>query len=170
MEQIYRGRFLFFGTGYYNYDAPYTPDFPGIENFAGTVVHPQFWPESFDYAGKRLVVIGSGATAISMIPSLTKKAAQVTMLQRSPTYLMSIAADQSDDCVHSEGAAAQRLSCDRALVLQDRDHWQLLRSPARRRRPSRSWPGQPRADICPPATTSTPTSSRGTTRGTSGCA
>ena len=90
VEQSYRSRFLFFATGYYNYDSPYTPDFPGIENFAGTVIHPQYWPESFDYTGKRLVVIGSGATAISMIPSLTKKASQVTMLQRSPTYLMSI--------------------------------------------------------------------------------
>jgi cation diffusion facilitator CzcD-associated flavoprotein CzcO len=89
-EQSYRGRFLFFATGYYNYDSPYTPDFPGIENFAGKVIHPQYWPESLDYTGKRLVVIGSGATAISMIPSLTKKAAQVTMLQRSPTYLMSV--------------------------------------------------------------------------------
>jgi cation diffusion facilitator CzcD-associated flavoprotein CzcO len=90
VELSYRSRFLFFATGYYNYDSPYTPDFPGIENFAGTVIHPQCWPESFDYTGKRLVVIGSGATAISMIPSLTKKASQVTMLQRSPTYLMSI--------------------------------------------------------------------------------
>ncbi len=88
-EKVYRGRFLFFGTGYYNYDEPYTPDFPGIEQFGGEVVHPQFWPESLDYAGKRVVVIGSGATAISLIPALAKTAAQVTMLQRSPTYMMS---------------------------------------------------------------------------------
>jgi cation diffusion facilitator CzcD-associated flavoprotein CzcO len=86
----YRGRFLFFGTGYYNYDEPYAPEFPGIENFTGEVVHPQFWPESFDYAGKRVVVIGSGATAVSMIPSLTEKAGHVTMLQRSPTYMLSV--------------------------------------------------------------------------------
>jgi cation diffusion facilitator CzcD-associated flavoprotein CzcO len=91
VEQTYRGRFLFFGTGYYNYDAPYAPEFPGLEDFAGNVIHPQYWPESFDYTDKKLVVIGSGATAISMIPSLTKKAAHVTMLQRSPTYLMSMA-------------------------------------------------------------------------------
>jgi cation diffusion facilitator CzcD-associated flavoprotein CzcO len=91
VEQIYRGRFLFFGTGYYNYDAPYSPEFPGLEDFAGKVIHPQYWPESFDYTDKKLVVIGSGATAISMIPSLTKEAAHVTMLQRSPTYLMSMA-------------------------------------------------------------------------------
>lgn len=89
-EVVYRGRFLFCGTGYYNYDDPYTPEFPGIENFGGDVVHPQFWPESLDHAGKRVVVIGSGATAISLIPALSKTAARVTMLQRSPTYMMSM--------------------------------------------------------------------------------
>jgi cation diffusion facilitator CzcD-associated flavoprotein CzcO len=91
VEKSYRGRFLFFGTGYYNYDSPYTPEFPGLDDFTGEVIHPQFWPESLDYTGKRLVVIGSGATAISMIPSLTEKASHVTMLQRSPTYMMSVA-------------------------------------------------------------------------------
>jgi cation diffusion facilitator CzcD-associated flavoprotein CzcO len=85
----YRCRFLFFGTGYYNYDEPYAPAFPGIEDFTGDVVHPQHWPESFDYADKRLLVIGSGATAVSMIPSLTEKARHVTMLQRTPSYMIS---------------------------------------------------------------------------------
>ena len=89
VPKTYRGRFLFFGTGYYNYDEPYAPEFPGIDEFKGDVVHPQFWPESLDYTGKRVAVIGSGATAVSMIPSLTEKAAKVTMLQRSPTYLLS---------------------------------------------------------------------------------
>ena len=88
--KTYRGRFLFFGTGYYNYDEPYTPEFPGIDEFSGDVVHPQHWPESLDYTGKRVVVIGSGATAVSMIPSLTEKAGHVTMLQRSPTYMLSM--------------------------------------------------------------------------------
>ncbi|WP_333893023.1 NAD(P)/FAD-dependent oxidoreductase [Mycolicibacterium gadium] len=88
--RTYRGRFLFFASGYYNYDEPYTPPFPGIEDFKGDVVHPQHWPEGFDYTGKRLVVIGSGATAISMIPSLAEGAAHVTMLQRTPSYLMSL--------------------------------------------------------------------------------
>ena len=74
-EKLYRGRFVFFGTGYYDYDAPYTPEFPGIEDFVGDVVHPQFWPESLDYSGKRIVVIGSGATAISLIPALAETAA-----------------------------------------------------------------------------------------------
>ncbi|AHC24781.1 MULTISPECIES: flavin-containing monooxygenase [Mycobacteriaceae] len=88
----HRCRFLFFGTGYYNYDEPYTPEFPGIEKFAGTVVHPQFWPEDLDHAGKRIVVIGSGATAISLVPALSATAGHVTMLQRSPTYMMSMPA------------------------------------------------------------------------------
>ncbi|HEX9498409.1 MAG TPA: NAD(P)/FAD-dependent oxidoreductase, partial [Mycobacterium sp.] len=74
LSKTFSGRFLFFGTGYYNYDEPYRPEFPGIEQFTGEVVHPQFWPESLDYSGKRVAVIGSGATAVSMIPSLTEKA------------------------------------------------------------------------------------------------
>jgi cation diffusion facilitator CzcD-associated flavoprotein CzcO len=85
----YRGRFVFFGSGYYNYDEGYTPDFPGIEEFDGTVVRPQHWPEDLDYTDKKMVVIGSGATAMSLIPSLAEKASKVTMLQRSPTYLFS---------------------------------------------------------------------------------
>jgi cation diffusion facilitator CzcD-associated flavoprotein CzcO len=88
-SKTYRCRFLFFGTGYYNYDEPYRPDFPGLEQFGGEVIHPQHWPESLDYTGKKIVVIGSGATAVSMIPSLTEKAGRVTMLQRSPTYILS---------------------------------------------------------------------------------
>ncbi|MCV7422163.1 NAD(P)/FAD-dependent oxidoreductase [Mycobacterium yunnanensis] len=89
--KLYRGRFVFFGTGYYDYDQPYRPEIPGLEDFGGEVVHPQFWPESLDHAGKRVVVIGSGATAISLVPALAKTAAHVTMLQRSPTYMMSMA-------------------------------------------------------------------------------
>ena len=88
-EKQSRGRFLFFGSGYYNYDEGYTPDVPGIERFDGTVVHPQHWPEDLDYTGKKLVVIGSGATAVTLIPSLAERVEKVTMLQRSPTYLIS---------------------------------------------------------------------------------
>ena len=84
-----RSRFVFFGSGYYDYDAGYTPDFPGIEQFGGTVVHPQHWPEDLDYSGKTVVVIGSGATAVTLIPAMAEKAAKVIMLQRSPTYLIS---------------------------------------------------------------------------------
>ncbi len=88
-QKQYRSRFIFFGSGYYNYDEGYTPDFPGIEQFGGTVVHPQRWPEDLDYTGKNVVVIGSGATAVTLLPSMSGRAAQVTMLQRSPTYLIS---------------------------------------------------------------------------------
>jgi cation diffusion facilitator CzcD-associated flavoprotein CzcO len=89
-EKVYRGRFLVFGSGYYNYDEGYTPDFPGLQDFGGTVVHPQHWPEDLDYTDKKMVVIGSGATAISLIPSLAQKASKITMLQRSPTYLFAM--------------------------------------------------------------------------------
>jgi len=83
-------RFLFSGTGYYDYDAGYTPDFAGIEEFGGQVVHPQHWPEDLDYAGKRVVIIGSGATAVTLLPSMAGKAGHVTMLQRSPSYVLSL--------------------------------------------------------------------------------
>jgi cation diffusion facilitator CzcD-associated flavoprotein CzcO len=82
--------FLFVNSGYYRYDQGYTPEFPGIENFGGTVIHPQHWPEDVDYAGKRVVVIGSGATAVTLVPAMAKDAAEVTMLQRSPTYVVSM--------------------------------------------------------------------------------
>jgi monooxygenase len=81
--------FIFSCTGYYRYDAGYTPEFRGRERFAGTIVHPQQWPADLDYAGARVVVIGSGATAVTLVPSLARDAAHVTMLQRSPTYIVS---------------------------------------------------------------------------------
>jgi cation diffusion facilitator CzcD-associated flavoprotein CzcO len=81
-------RFLFMCSGYYSYDEGYTPAFAGIEEFAGQIVHPQQWPERIDYAGKRIVVIGSGATAVTLVPELAKTAAHVTMLQRSPTWVV----------------------------------------------------------------------------------
>jgi monooxygenase len=84
--------FLFSCTGYYRYDEGYTPEFEGIERFAGPVVHPQFWPDDIDYGGKRVVVIGSGATAVTLIPPLAERAAHVTMLQRSPSYVISLPA------------------------------------------------------------------------------
>jgi monooxygenase len=82
--------FLFVCSGYYSYDAGYTPEFPGIDRFAGKVVHPQKWTEDIDYAGKKVVVIGSGATAVTLVPALAEKAAHVVMLQRSPTYVLSL--------------------------------------------------------------------------------
>ena len=84
--------FLYMCGGYYNYEEGYTPEFTGKDNFKGTIIHPQFWPEDLDYAGKRVVVIGSGATAMTLVPSMAKNGAQVTMLQRSPTYVVSVPA------------------------------------------------------------------------------
>jgi cation diffusion facilitator CzcD-associated flavoprotein CzcO len=85
-------RFLFLCVGYYDYEAGYTPVFPGRERFNGPVVHPQRWRGDLDYADKRVVVIGSGATAVTLVPSLAQRATHVTMLQRSPTYIMSMPA------------------------------------------------------------------------------
>jgi monooxygenase len=81
-------RFLLSCTGYYRYDAGYSPDIAGMQRFKGQVVHPQKWTADIDYAGKRIVVIGSGATAVTLVPELAKTAAHVTMLQRSPTYIV----------------------------------------------------------------------------------
>ncbi|PYE48660.1 flavin-containing monooxygenase [Deinococcus yavapaiensis] len=80
-------KFLFLCSGYYSYDEGYRPAFPNEAAFEGRIIHPQFWPDDLDYAGKRVVVIGSGATAVTLIPALTDKAAHVTMLQRSPSYV-----------------------------------------------------------------------------------
>ncbi|AMT73264.1 flavin-containing monooxygenase [Mycobacteroides immunogenum] len=88
----FSARFLFSGTGYYDYDAGYTPEFKGEENFRGDVIHPQHWPTGLDYSGKRVIVIGSGATAVTLIPAMSGAAAHVTMLQRSPSYVASIPA------------------------------------------------------------------------------
>jgi cation diffusion facilitator CzcD-associated flavoprotein CzcO len=76
-------------TGYYRYDEGFSPKFEGTDRFEGEIVHPQHWPEDLDYAGKRVVVIGSGATAMTLVPAMAERAAQVTMLQRSPTYVIS---------------------------------------------------------------------------------
>jgi monooxygenase len=80
-------RFLYLASGYYDYDDPHDAELPGLESFGGEVVHPQFWPRDFDYTGKRVVVIGSGATAVTIVPAMTDKAAHVTMLQRTPTWM-----------------------------------------------------------------------------------
>ena len=93
--ELLTARFLFAGTGYYDYDAGYTPDFPGRDDFAGRIVHPQHWPQDLDYTDKRVVVIGSGATAVTLIPSMAGKARHVTMLQRSPGYVFSMPAEDA---------------------------------------------------------------------------
>jgi cation diffusion facilitator CzcD-associated flavoprotein CzcO len=86
----YTCNFLYGCTGYYRYDAGYQPEFPGAEHFGGRFVHPQQWPEDLDYAGKKVVVIGSGATAVTIVPAMARTAGHVTMLQRSPSYILSL--------------------------------------------------------------------------------
>ncbi|OTA63978.1 putative flavin-binding monooxygenase [Hypoxylon sp. EC38] len=83
-----RARWIILGTGYYDYNTPLQPDIPGLDSFKGKVINPQVWPPGFDYNGKRIAVIGSGATAISLLPALPERAAEVTMIQRSPTYIV----------------------------------------------------------------------------------
>ncbi len=87
--QTLQCNFLIMGTGYYKYTDTYRPEFAGSETFKGQIIHPQFWPNKLDYAGKQVVVIGSGATAVTIVPAMADKAAHVTMLQRSPTYFVS---------------------------------------------------------------------------------
>lgn len=82
-------RVLFMCSGYYNYDGGYTPDYPGLSDFKGQLIHPQKWPEDLDYRGKKVAVIGSGATAVTIVPNMVDDAEHVTMIQRSPTYLFS---------------------------------------------------------------------------------
>ncbi|MEP7147272.1 MAG: NAD(P)/FAD-dependent oxidoreductase [Acidobacteriota bacterium] len=85
--------FLYTCTGYYDYENGYTPEWPGVEKFLGQIVHPQKWPEDLDYVNKRIIVIGSGATAVTLVPAMAEIADHVTMLQRSPTYIMTLPAE-----------------------------------------------------------------------------
>ncbi len=89
-ERTFTSQLLISCTGYYNYDNGYLPDFPGVERYQGLRIHPQHWPEDLDYKAKRIVVIGSGATAVTLVPALVNAAAHVTMLQRSPSYIFSV--------------------------------------------------------------------------------
>jgi monooxygenase len=88
-QETYTCSFLYVCSGYYNYDSGYVVDFPGLDEFQGRVIHPQQWPEDLDYSGQRVVVIGSGATAVTLVPALAPQAAHVTMLQRTPSYVAS---------------------------------------------------------------------------------
>jgi monooxygenase len=92
---VFTASFLMCCSGYYDYDKGFTPDFEGIEDYSGTVVHPQQWPEDLDYKGKKVVVVGSGATAITLAPNLARDAEHVTLLQRSPSYIMSLPSKDS---------------------------------------------------------------------------
>ncbi len=88
--RVYRGRFLFVGAGYYNYDDAFTPNLPGRESYRGEILHPQFWPEGKSLAGKRVAVIGSGATAVTLVPAIAEEAGHVVMVQRTPSYIGAI--------------------------------------------------------------------------------
>ncbi|MEQ1605110.1 MAG: NAD(P)/FAD-dependent oxidoreductase [Pyrinomonadaceae bacterium] len=87
---IFTCDFIYLCTGYYEYDKGYTPDWPGFDDYMGTVIHPQKWPEDLDYTGKSVLVIGSGATAVTLVPAMAETAKHVTMLQRSPTYIVTM--------------------------------------------------------------------------------
>ncbi len=89
-KESFSANFLFSCTGYYNYDQGFRPDFPNEESFKGQIIHPQHWPEDLQYQGKKVVVIGSGATAVTLVPAMAAKGAKVTMLQRSPTYVATV--------------------------------------------------------------------------------
>lgn len=89
-KKTIRSRFYLVCTGYYDYEQALQTTIPGIEDFKGTVAHPQFWPDEMDYENKNIVIVGSGATAITLLPNLAKKASNVTILQRSPSYIMAM--------------------------------------------------------------------------------
>ena len=114
---------LFCGGGYYRYDEGFTPEFDGIEKFTGRVVHPQLWPEDLDYAGKKVIVIGSGATAVTVVPSMAQTAAHVTMLQRSPTYMLPVLAKD-----HFANTAIKLLGAERGYALARRKNIAKQRS------------------------------------------
>ena len=124
-------RWLYLGSGYYDYDAPHEADIPGIEDFGGKVVHPQFWPDELDHAGKRVVVIGSGATAITVVPAMAEDAAHVTMLQRTPAWLMNTPGRSwFAHLLHKvlPAQTAHRIMRERNIVLTD---WLFRRSRAK---------------------------------------
>jgi cation diffusion facilitator CzcD-associated flavoprotein CzcO len=119
-QKTIRARFLYVCGGYYSYDQAHAPPFPGAERFKGKIVHPQWWPSDLDHAGKRVVVIGSGATAVTIVPAMAETAAHVTMLQRSPTYVMSLPArDPIADAVRRRlpGRLAHRIVRSKNVLL-----------------------------------------------------
>ena len=157
-------------SGYYDYDEGFTPTFEGADDFAGRIVHPQHWPEDLDHTGKQVVVIGSGATAVTLVPALAASGAEhVTMLQRTPTYILSV-------------PAVDKLALRMRKVLGERrgyaaNRWRNIGVATGLYQFSRRRPATVRKLIrrltprcCRTGTTSTPTSIRRTTRGTSGCA
>ncbi len=129
--------FFYACSGYYDYAQGHDPDFPGIEDFTGEVVHPQFWPEAMEYAGKRVVIIGSGATAVTLVPAMAETAAHVTMLQRSPTWISPIpGVDAVADKLRGRlpAGAAHRLIRTKNILLQTGVYQFCQRFPQRARK------------------------------------
>jgi monooxygenase len=132
-----RAAYLHLASGYYRYDVAYEPTFEGRSEFAGRIVHPQFWPEDLDYAGKRVVVIGSGATAVTLVPAMADAAAHVVMLQRTPTYIFTVpASDRIADGLRAvlPDAVAHRAVRAKNLALQTFVYRLSRRRPALARR------------------------------------
>ena len=89
IKKVVNSQFLYSCSGYYSYHEAHLPDFKNLDRYKGVFVHPQFWPDSLEYENRKIIVIGSGATAVTLVPKLAEKAKHVTMLQRSPTYIVS---------------------------------------------------------------------------------
>jgi cation diffusion facilitator CzcD-associated flavoprotein CzcO len=128
-------------TGYYNYDTGYRPTLPGEERFTGPIVHPQQWPADLDYAGKRVLIIGSGATAVTLVPALADTAAHVTMLQRSPGYIVSVPADDKisevlgkvlPESLNYRFARARNIAIQRGMYALSRSRPQFVRKLVRK--------------------------------------
>ncbi|WP_431962390.1 flavin-containing monooxygenase [Nocardia sp. bgisy134] len=119
----FTARFLLLGTGIYDHQTGFTPEFTGVEDFDGRLVHPQHWPQDLDYTGKRVVVIGSGATAVTLIPSMAGKTSHITMLQRSPSYVFSLPAEDV-----TAGALNKALGHERAYRIIRRKNIMISRA------------------------------------------
>jgi cation diffusion facilitator CzcD-associated flavoprotein CzcO len=133
-ERHFAARFLFMCAGYYDYDQGYKPDFAGEADFGGQIIHPQHWPKDLDYKGKKVTVIGSGATAVTIVPVMAQQGAQVTMLQRSPTYMVSRPAiDPFSKFVRKimPERLAYALTRWRNINMQRFTYWYARRNPAK---------------------------------------
>ncbi|MEU6998847.1 NAD(P)/FAD-dependent oxidoreductase [Nonomuraea sp. NPDC046570] len=131
-SRVWTCSFLYICAGYYDYDHGHQPEFAGVEQFGGRFVHPQFWPEDLDTTGKRVVVIGSGATAATLVPALAKTAAHVTMLQRSPTYLAALPdVDRTADLLrrYLPARVAHRLIREKNVLSSQLTYWLSRRFP-----------------------------------------
>ena len=167
----FSANWIFCAGGYYRYDQGYTPEFEGRDRFGGQVVHPQHWPEDLDYTGKKVVIIGSGATAVTLVPAMAGTAGHVTMLQRSPTY---VHAGAVEGLLRQHGAeGARRQARLRARPPQEHRSSSVPSTSFCQRFPRRGAAADPphqRQASCPRAIRSTSTSTPPTTRGISGCA